>query len=85
MSRSYRAPWVVDGYGSKWKRIVKNYANRVVRHSKNVPCGKAYKKFYSSYDICDYKWEEYRGEWHYEKIDGVWTEWYTQPSKWSRK
>ncbi len=54
MSRSYRKPYVKDGYGSKGKRFMKNYANRVVRHSKDVPNGRAYKKLFCSYDICDY-------------------------------
>jgi len=85
MSRSYREPWIVDGYGTKRKRLAKRAANRIVRRSRGVPSGMAYKKFTNPWDICDFKWEEYRGEWHYEKIDGVWTEWYTQPSKWSRK
>jgi hypothetical protein len=57
MSKSRRESWITDGYkGSKRKQFFKNYANRVVRKSKNVPNGKAYKRFFYSYDICDYKW-----------------------------
>jgi hypothetical protein len=57
MSRSRRVPWITDGYkGSKRKQFFKNYANKVVRKSRDIPNGKAYKKFFCSYDICDYKW-----------------------------
>lgn len=55
MSRSYRAPYSVDGYGTKRKRYMKNYANRVIRHTEGIPDGAAYKKFFSQYDICDYR------------------------------
>ena len=57
MARSKRKSWIVDGYkGSRRRQFYKNYANRVVRKSKDVPDGKAYKKFHCSYDISDYKW-----------------------------
>jgi hypothetical protein len=56
MSRSYREPWITDGYGSKSKRFKKRQANRAIRHAKEVPDGKAYRKFSDSWDICDYKW-----------------------------
>jgi hypothetical protein len=55
MSRSYRKPIVKDGYGSKWKRSAKRHANKVVKQSKEVPSGSAYKKLSCSYDICDFK------------------------------
>jgi hypothetical protein len=55
MSRSYRKPWYVDGYGTKRKRCFKRYANKRIRKSCGVPNGKAYVKFYDSYLICDYK------------------------------
>ena len=55
MGKSYRKPYVSDGYkGSRRRQFYKNYANRVVRKSKNVPDGKAYKKYFCSYDISDY-------------------------------
>ena len=57
MSRSYRAPIVTDGYGSKSKQWYKRWANRIIRHSTDMPDGKAYRKFFETYDICDYKWE----------------------------
>jgi len=57
MSRSYRKPWVIDGYGSKWKKFMKNYANRRIRKKdKVIQNGKAYKKITNSWEICDYKW-----------------------------
>ena len=55
MSRSYRKPWSVCGYGSKYKRFAKNYANRRIRKFKDVPDHTAYKKFSDQWDICDWK------------------------------
>ena len=56
MSRSYRKPWVTDGYkGSKRKQFFKRLANKVVRRSNEVPDGKAFRKFFCTYDICDFK------------------------------
>lgn len=82
MSRSYRVPYVVDSYGSPRKRKAKNYANRVVRHKKDVPSGKAYRKFSCSYDICDYKWYEPVVR-DFEKMNGVW-EWVSYPKAWNK-
>lgn len=60
MSRSYRRPWCTDGYkGSKRRQYCKNYANRVIRRldeDEEIPNGKAYRKYYDSWDICDYRW-----------------------------
>lgn len=56
MSRSYRKPWTVDGYGSKGKRKEKQFANKAVRNTAGIPNGKAYRKFYCSWNIADYKW-----------------------------
>lgn len=54
MSRSYKKNlWITDY--SKSRRFFKGQANRKIRRSKDVPDGKAYRKFYESYDICDYK------------------------------
>lgn len=61
MSRSYRRPWVTEkqkGRVGYWKR----QANHKVRRSSDVPNGKAYRKFYNSWNICDWKyrwiWED---------------------------
>lgn len=56
MSRSYREPWFVDGYGSRWKRHQKRAANRRVRHAKNVPNGNAYRRYFDPWNICDWKY-----------------------------
>lgn len=80
MSRSYRAPWFIDGYGSKWKVFAANQANRRIRRTKDVPDHKAYKKFYQQYDICDYKYQydskpstyHWGGEIHYFEADPRW-------------
>ncbi len=55
MSRSYKkVPCCKDH-----NRGMKKYANRYVRRNYLiVPSGKAYKKLFCSYDICDYKFIE---------------------------
>jgi hypothetical protein len=57
MSRSYRKAYLVDGYGNKWKKKIKNAANRKVRLSEDIADGKQYRKLYESYDICDWKFK----------------------------
>jgi len=55
MSRSYRQPYYVAGYGSKGKAIAKRYANHMVRRTKEVIAnGKAYRKIYDPWNITDY-------------------------------
>lgn len=58
MSRSYRAPYWVDGYGSKHKKIAKRSANKTVRNSKEIADGKMYRKVSCSWNICDFKFED---------------------------
>jgi len=56
MSRSTRRPWFTDGYkGSKRRQYNKRYANHVVRHTEDVPDGKAYRKLFDTWSICDYR------------------------------
>lgn len=56
MSRSYRKPWITDGYkGSARRQYNKNQANRAIRQTEDVPDGMLYKKFYERWDICDYR------------------------------
>lgn len=52
MSRSYRAPWVKD----KATRGMKRFANKAWRTKKDVPDGMAYKRYFNSYDLCDFRW-----------------------------
>jgi hypothetical protein len=61
MSRSYRAPWFVDGYGSKRKKWQKRCANKRVRRTLEVPNGKAYRRITDPWNIVDYrfKWDPY--------------------------
>jgi len=55
MGKSYRKPYCTDGFkGSKKRQFFKRYANKTIRHAEGVPDGKAFKKFYCSYDICDF-------------------------------
>lgn len=59
MSRSYRKPWRKDGYGSKRKRWMKRYANKIIRKKEDVPNGNAYKKVgMNQWDLCDYRYYE---------------------------
>ncbi len=59
MSRSYRRPWFVEGYGSRGgKRFRKNYANRRIRRTKKIIADhNAYRKFTDPWDICDYRYK----------------------------
>lgn len=70
MSRSYKKnPIYTDGRTPTPKKS-KKYANKKVKHTSNLPNGKAYKKVYESYDIHDYvsrwTWEEAK-EWYLRK------------------
>ena len=58
MSRSNRKPIFTDGYkGSGRKQFFKRQANRVIRNTATeIADGKAYRKFFDSWSICDYKW-----------------------------
>lgn len=77
MSRSYREPWVTDGYkGSKHRQFEKKQANRAVRKTEEVPNGKGYRKVFDPWNICDYRW--YESEKSMKK-------WCTNPWKYNRK
>lgn len=78
MSRSYKKhPRVKDAANKGMKK----FANKKVRHTKNIPNGKAYKKVFESYDISDWCWiwtkeeaikEWYENNWireHYETLE----------------
>jgi hypothetical protein len=72
MSRSRRKPYCVDGYkGSKNKQYGKKQSNRTIRRSKDVPNGKAYKKFYERWSFCD--WSYYVPP---ENLEKYWPEWW---------
>lgn len=65
MSRSKRKPYVVDGYGTKWKRFMKAYHNRKLRRKLKNPnflladgCAHKNGPGLNRWDICDYKWLE---------------------------
>lgn len=55
MSRSYKKhPWATDNSD---KKIHKKIANRRVRRfNRDIANGKAYRKLYESWEICDWKW-----------------------------
>ncbi len=69
MSRSFRKhPCVKDPAGKYMKR----YANKKVRHTKDIPSGGAYKKVFESWEISDYCWlwtrQEAIDEWENEDL-----------------
>lgn len=77
MSRSNRKPWVTDGYkGSKRRQFFKRYSNKVIRRTEDIADGKAFKKVFDSWSICDYKW--------YESGKSM-SRWSLQPWKYNRK
>lgn len=73
MSHSYKKnPGFHDGEGSKYPKFAKRFANRKVRHYKDLPNGNAYRKVSDSWDIHDYNfrywhrndlmdWDTWRG------------------------
>lgn len=71
MSRSYRAAWITDGYkGSITKQFKKRQANKKIRRTKEIiQDGKAYRKFYDTWNICDYKYPiDIKDDWYKEKF-----------------
>jgi len=55
MSRSYRKnPYVTDQQGNRRTKSVKRAAARAVRAAKEVPSGKAYRRFFNPWDIRDW-------------------------------
>jgi hypothetical protein len=57
MSRSYRKAWVKDGYkGSKGKQFFKRLANKLFRKMQDIPNGRAYRKCFDTWNICDYRY-----------------------------
>ncbi len=73
MSRSYKK---VGGYKDSCKGM-KRFANKKVRHTKNIPSGKAYKKLFCSYSISDYSFLYFSMneiKRHIKKM-GDWTYW----------
>ncbi len=59
MSRSCRKPWVTDGQdGSVRRQFAKRAANKTIRrYQGHIPNGKAYRKLYNPWDICDWRWK----------------------------
>lgn len=65
MSRSRKKSFILKDQ-PPGKRHMKRQANRRVRHAKDIPDGKSYKRLYESWDICDYACElDKPDEWPY--------------------
>ena len=81
MSRSYKH---TDFVKDSNKKFMKRFANKKVRHSKNVPNGGAYKKVFCSWEISDFKWrwtrEEAIEEWyeHHRDPDNPRNRWFVK-------
>lgn len=59
MSRSFRKPWVTEGYKSSNRRkFFKRHSNKVIRRTEDIPDGKSFRKFTDTCNICDYRWYE---------------------------
>lgn len=62
MSRSKKAPYWTEGYGSKTRRVLKRAANKRVRAKSSEDCkdlaGGAYKKLYESWNIVDFRFRD---------------------------
>lgn len=56
MSRSYREPYYVCGYGSRVKRLTKREANKRVRKNWNIDDGCMYRKVFDPWNIADFKY-----------------------------
>ncbi len=66
MSRSYKKhPW--SALRSPWNKKQAN--KRVRKYNKPIQNGKAYKKLYCSWNICDYKSRYTLGEWLELEVD----------------
>ena len=75
MSRSYKKHSRVKDPANKG---MKKYANKKVRHTENIPNGKAYKKVFCSWDISDWNWywsrEQAIKEWEAAQYgDDIWS------------
>jgi len=61
MSRSKKAPIATQGYGGVYRKQAKRQAAKAVRNKKldeTPKNGKAYKKEYNSWNICDWKFKD---------------------------
>lgn len=90
MSRSYREPYVLDGYGTKRKKYDKNYANRRIRRKSVeyvIADGSSYRKITDPWDICDFRLRYDPRPWIYSSYKTKELEWvYPDPLwKWNRK
>lgn len=73
MSRSYKHyPFVKDRDSCKWG---KRYCNKIVRKTKDIPNGKAYRKLVEPWDYiydysCSETWNEYKDR--YSRNNRLW-------------
>ncbi len=80
MSRSYKKYCVSKDKNSQFG---KHQASKTVRRFKNIPNGNAYKKYYCSWNICDYRIyeiklskKEFQAKYNNLKDDDNWKEAY---------
>ena len=83
MSRSYKKSPVCTDYSRGNTKDQKRFANRKARRAKDVPNGKAYRKYYESWEIHDWICRQTLGEAihsyytsGYWDFKGNWNRWY---------
>ena len=83
MSRSYKKSPVCTDYSRGNTKDQKRFANRRARRAKDVPNGKAYRKYYESWEIHDWICRQTLGEAihsyytrGYWDSKGNWNRWY---------
>lgn len=54
MSRSRKKTPIFKDHEKRPNRPMKAFANKKVRHTKDIPSGSSYKKIFNSWDISDY-------------------------------
>lgn len=66
MSRSHKKHPVITDKAQKW---AKKDANKRIRNAKDIGNGSNYKKYYNSWNICDYKFwiSKFETFWDYAK------------------
>ena len=62
MGKSKRAPWWTQGYKGLYRRFAKRQSNKRIRKLKELWNDMVYKRFYCSYDICDWKFYDAESE-----------------------
>lgn len=66
MSKTFRKFPVAKDYSRHKTSFMKRYANKTVRKDWRVSNGRNFKKFFGSWDICDYKFVYYDDDGYFD-------------------